>query len=97
LTKKTKEEIGALLQKRDTLASSIGGLETRQKVLQLSVENLERKKERVEQFLQLNKSQLQLVLAEALKMLKWNRPELFILSGPEQLGMILRFFFERVT
>jgi DNA-binding CsgD family transcriptional regulator len=97
LTRKTEDDIKALLQKRYSLVSLISGLEARRKELELSVENLERKKERVEQFLQLDKSQLQWVLAEALKMLKWKRPELFILSSPEQLGMILRLFFERVT
>ena len=71
--------------------SSISKLETKQKELQQRARDLKGKKDRVEQILQLNKNQLQLVLTEALKMLKWKKPELFTLSGPEQFAMLLRF------
>jgi len=67
LTRKTGNEIKGLIQKRDSLCSFIDELESRKKELLLSIENLEQKKQRVEQFLQLSKSQLQWVLAEALE------------------------------
>lgn len=92
LIRKAEDETKALLQRRNQLRQSVFALETKLEELQLAVQELEGKKERVEQFLELDKNQLELVLTEALKTLKWKKPELFTLSGPEQFVMLLRLF-----
>jgi len=92
LIKKAKNETKVLPHRRNQLRQSIFSLETKQEELELAVQDLESKKESMERFLQLDKSQLELVLTEALKALKWKRPEIFTLSGPEQFVMLLSLF-----
>ena len=41
--------------------------------------------------LQLERSQLELLLTETLVTLKEENPALFVLSGPEQVGVLVRF------
>ena len=58
---------------------------------------MEEKKQIVEQYLQLDRSTLQYVLEQALIELKDKKPTLFILSGPEQVGLLARFLFRLFT
>ena len=72
-------------------------LKNKELEFQLSVQVLESKKSRVEQFLELDESQLQGVLEQALVKLKEEKPELFIMSDSEQMGLLLSFLFRLFT
>ena len=89
LVRKAEDETKILFQKRNELRQSAFSLETKQRELQKRVQDLEDKKENVEQFLRLNKVHIEYLLTEALKMLKVERPDLFTLSGPEQFAMLI--------
>ena len=51
---------------------------------------------KVEAIINADGTLLQGSLAQALMNLKQQRPDLFILTGPEQLGMLTKLFFENV-
>ena len=97
LMKKAQDDAKALLQRRDELQRSVGGLEAKQEELLTETEMLETKTQTVEHYLQLERSQLELLLTEALVTLKGEKPELFFMSDSEQMGLLLRFLFRIFT
>jgi acid phosphatase class B len=58
--------------------------------LAFEVEYLKKEKEKLEGAIATDKYLLEQTLAQALINLKLQRPDLFILSGPEQIAMLLK-------
>jgi hypothetical protein len=65
-------------------------LQGQKTALTFEVDNLKKEKEKVEGTLRLNKFLLELTLSQALVNLKQKKPDLFTLSFPEQIGMLLK-------
>lgn len=96
LVRKAEDETKALFQRRDELGDAVKGLEDQYRTLFNSVESLKAEKEKLESIISLDKILLQSALTQALTNLKQQRPDLFILSGQEQLVMLAKLFYEKV-
>jgi predicted nucleic acid-binding Zn-ribbon protein len=96
LIKLSQSEIGILRGHEDELRKSVEALRGEQQKLSKSVKSLREEKEKLEAFLNLDKIQLQSILAQALTALKQQRPDLFILSDQEKMNMLVGEFFRRV-
>jgi predicted transcriptional regulator len=97
LVSRAQDETKALFQQRDQLNNMMKILQGQKTMLAIDVDRLKKEvdglkkeKERLEGIIILDKVLLQQTLSQALVNLKQYRPDLFTLSGPEQIGMILK-------
>jgi len=79
-----------LLRQRDELINMVKFLQGQKTSLAFEVEYLKKEKEKLEGAIATDKYLLEQTLAQALINLKLQRPDLFILSGPEQIAMLLK-------
>ncbi len=96
LIKKAESETKVLYQQRDNLRNAVKGLEEQRRTLYNDVESLKAEKEKLELIIGIDKLRLQQTLAQALTNLKMQRPDLFILSGQEQMAMLLGELLKRI-
>ena len=92
LVKKAKDESKVLFQQRDELEKIVGIVTGQKVVLSTKVLGLRKEKEKLEALINANKSELYRVLAQALTNLKQQRPDLFILTGQDQIVSLARLF-----
>jgi len=90
LVSRAQDETKALFQQRDELNSIVRALQGQKTMLATQVDGLKKEKEKLESIITADKVLLEGTLAQGLTNLKQRRPDLFTLSGPEQIGMILR-------
>lgn len=97
LVKKTQNETKVLFQRRDELQNSVKALQGQKTILSQDVEGLEKEREKLEAVINMDKVQLFGVLAQALVNLKQQRPDLFILTGQDQIVSLARLFLGFIT
>ena len=90
LVVRAEDETKALFQQRDELSNIVKGLQGEKRVLDFKLDYLRTEKERFEAAIRTDKILLQETLAQGLMNLKRQRPDLFTLSGPEQLARFLK-------
>lgn len=84
------DETKALFLQRNELTNLVKNLQGQKRVLGYQVDYLKTEKERLEAAIATDKTCLEQTLAQALINLKIQRPDLFTLSGPEQIAMLLK-------
>jgi DNA-binding NarL/FixJ family response regulator len=87
---RVQDETKALFHQRDELINVVKSLQGQKTSLAFGVEYLRREKGRFEAAIVIDKARLEGTLAQALMNLKIQRPDLFTLSGPEQIAMLLK-------
>ena len=97
LVSKAEDESKVLFQQRDDLKRILGILQGQKALLSTEVVGLRKEKEKLEAIINSDKSELQGVLAQALFNLKQKRPDLFILTGQDQMVSLVRLFLGFIT
>lgn len=98
LAARAEDETKALFQQRDELNNIVKKLEGEKRSLSFELDCLKKEKERVEAVIRadkaFDKALVQETLTQGLMNLKQQRPDLFTLSGPEQIAMLLKAFLK---
>ncbi|MGA2768176.1 MAG: hypothetical protein ABSF24_07675 [Candidatus Bathyarchaeia archaeon] len=94
LVTRAQDETKALFHQRDELINIVKFLQGEKASLAFEVEYLRKERARLEAAIATDKARLEETLAQALKNLKIQRPDLFTLSGPEQIAMLLKVFLK---
>lgn len=97
LVKKAEDESKVLFQQRDELKRIVGILKGQKTSLTNEVTGLRKEKEKLEAIINSDKIELQRVLAQALMGLKQKRPDLFLLTGQDQMISLARLIFNLIT
>ena len=84
----TKNQLPLLIRDRDRLTQEIAQLTQRKNLLSENISGLQVRRGDLSKALQFDESALQARLSKALPELKQKRPELFYISGEEQLAKI---------
>jgi IS30 family transposase len=92
LVNKAEDESKVLFKQRDELKMIVGRLHGQKRSLTAEVVGLRKEKEKLETVINANKSELYGVLAQALMNLKLQRPDLFYLTGQDQMVSLVRLF-----
>jgi IS30 family transposase len=96
LKNKAENETKTLFEQRDTLRSQVFELQRKKSELSAPVESLEKRKQKVEDFLKLNEAWIRFTLITALTKLRRERPELFILNEQEQSSLLIGLLFKMI-
>lgn len=96
LIRKAEDETKALLKQRDQLSGQVNALTEKQQALIRDLEALREEKRKLEALIRIDKALLQNTLTQALTSLKMQRPDLFTLSGQDQIAMLTKLFFENI-
>jgi len=96
LKNKAENETRILFQQRDRLGFEVSELQRKHTELVDAIDILEKRKSRVEGFLDLDQSLLRLVLTQSLTRLKQERPDLFVMSEKEQINTLATLFLKRL-
>ena len=91
---RVQDETKALFQQRDELNRIVMGLQGQKTVVSYELDRLRTEKERLEATIRTDRGLLQETLTQGLMNLKQQRPDLFTLSGPEQIAMLLKAFLK---
>ena len=97
LVKKAEDETEVLFQQRDELKNTVDTLQGQKTLLANEVTGLRKEKEKLEATINMDKIQLFGVLAQALVNLKQQRPDLFILTGQDQMVSLVRLIWGFIT
>ena len=97
LVKRTENETRVLFQQRDELQNSVKALRGQKTILAQEVTGLKKEREKLEATINMDKIQLYGVLAQALVNLKQQRPNLFTLTGQDQIVSLARLFLGFIT
>jgi hypothetical protein len=92
LVNKAESESKILFQQRDGLKRIVWALQGQKTSLTTEVAGLKKEKEKLEASINTDKILLHGVLAKALMNLKQRRPDLFYLTGQDQLVSLVRLF-----
>lgn len=87
---RVQDETKALFQQRDELNRIVKDLQGQKTVVSYELDRLRTEKERLEATIRTDRGLLQETLTQGLMNLKQQRPDLFTLSGPEQIAMLLK-------
>jgi DNA polymerase III delta prime subunit len=96
LVKKAEDETKFLFRQRDELSNVVRNLQATKTTLAYQVDGLEKEKEKLEAFINVDKLLLQQTLSQALSTLKQQRPDLFVLTQQDQMASLIRFFFNNI-
>ena len=94
LVARVEDETKVLFQQRDELNKILTKLQGEKRVLDFKLDYLKTEKERLEAAIRTDKGLLQETLTQGLMNLKQQRTDLFTLSGPEQIAMLLKAFLK---
>jgi len=97
LVKKAENETKVLFQQRNELKSIVDTLQGQKTLLADEVAGLNQEKEKLEATINVDKIQLYGVLAQALVNLKQQRPDLFILTGQDQMASLVRLIWGLIS
>lgn len=89
LVTRAEDETKALFQQRDELSSMVRSLQGKKTTLTCEVDDLRKEKEKLETFITADRLLLQQTLSQALLNLKQQRPDLFMITGEEQMARLL--------
>jgi predicted transcriptional regulator len=90
LITRAEDETKILFQQRDELVNMVKSFQGQKTSLAFEMEYLRKEKGRLGAAIATDKTRLKETLAQALINLKFQRPDLFTLSGPEQIAMLLK-------
>jgi predicted transcriptional regulator len=85
----TQNQLPFLIKDRDQIKREISQLTERRNQLSINVSGLRFRREELSKALQIDKATLQDRLSKALLDLKQKRPDLFIISGEEQIAKLM--------
>lgn len=94
LAGRAEDETKALFQQRDELSNTVRGLQGEKRALVFEIDCLKGERERLEAAITAARNCLQETLAQRLITLKQQRPDLFTLSGPEQIAILIKAFLK---
>ena len=97
LVKKTENETKVLFQQRDELQNSVKALQGQKTILAQEVTGPKKEREKLEATINVDKTQLYGVLAQTLTNLKQQRPDLFNLTGQDQIVSLARLLLGFIT
>ena len=97
LVSKTENESKVLFQQRDQLRNAVWNLQGQKGLLVQEITNLRKEKEKIKAMINTDKILLQNILAQSLMNLKQQRPDLFVLTGQDQLISLARLLFRFLT
>jgi len=97
LVRKAEDETKLLFKQRDQLREIVTTLQGKKILLNQEVDGLRKKKEKLESIIYFDKNLLQKTLSQALVHLKQKKPDLFILTGQDQIVSIIRLFQNVIT
>ena len=97
LVNKAEDESKVLFQQRDELKRNVGILQRQKMMLAVELDYHRKEKEKLETIINKDKMLLQGVLAQGLMNLKQRRPDLFILTGQDQMVSLARLFLGLIT
>jgi hypothetical protein len=92
LAARTKSEFKFLFQQKDELSNAIKSLQSQKTTLVYAVNDL--KKEKLEEAIKTDRTLIEQILTQILIKLKVQRPDLFVLSCPEQIAMLLKLILK---
>jgi DNA-binding protein Fis len=94
LVSRVQDETKALLQQRDELNNVVKNLQGQKRVLAYELDHLKIEKEKLEAVIAAARNCLQETLAQRLMSLKQQRPDLFTITGEEQMARLLEQFLK---
>jgi hypothetical protein len=94
LVVRAEDETKALFQQRDDLGNALKMLQGQKTALSYETDILKKEKQKLEAIVYMDRILLENALAQGLMNLKQQRPDLFTLSGPEQIAMLLKVFLK---
>jgi IS30 family transposase len=97
LIRKTEDEVKVLFKRRDELRSEVEALNKRREALAQDLDKLKAERDKLELIINVDRKLLHNTLAQALTNLKMQRPELFILSGQEQMVALIGEFLKHIS
>lgn len=95
--RQAQDETNTLLQRRDQLRDEANPLQEQQKELSSNVEKLRSEKQVLQTAVNIDKILLQRTLTQPLAVLKDQRPDLFALSQADQIGILAKWFLDRIS
>ena len=90
LAARAQDETKILFQQRDTLSNTVKALQGQKTTLVMETDNLKKEKGKLETIIYGDKIQLQEILAQALMNLKQRNPELFYMTGQDQIVSLVK-------
>ena len=97
LVRKAEDETRVLFRQRDELKNLVTTLQGQKTLLAQEVNGLRKEKEKLEVAINVDRTRLYDVLAQALVNLKLQRPDLFTLTGQDQIALLARLFLGFIT
>jgi transposase len=97
LITRAKDETKVMLQQRDDLRNMLKTLEGQKTTLAYEVDGLKKEKQKLESVINSDKSLLQTVLAQGLMNLKQQKPDLFTITGEEQMTRLVAQFLKGIV
>ena len=97
LVTKAEDESKDLFQQRDELKRIVGSLHWQKTLVSTEVNRLKNEKEKLEALINADKTLIQGILSQALMNLKQQRPDLFILTGQDQMVSLARLFLDFIN
>ena len=97
LVRKAKDETKILFKQRDQLKEIVTTLQSKKILLTQEIDNLKREKEKLESIIYADKILLQQTIRQALENLKQQRPDLFYLTGQDQIVSLTRLFLQFIN
>jgi len=97
LFRKAEDETKLLFRQRDQLKETVTYLKGKKILLAHEINGLKKEKEKVEAIIYSDKNLLEQTLSQALTNLKLQRPDLFILTGQEQIVALIKLFFHFIA
>jgi len=94
LVVKAEDETKVLFQQRDDLRNALKTLQEQKTSLAYETDILKKEKQKLEAIIYMDRILLENALAQGLMNLKQQRPDLFTLSGPEQIAMLLKMILK---
>ena len=93
LVRKTEDETKLLFKQRDQLKEIVTNIQDKKILLAQKIESLKKEKDKLESIIYAEKVILEQTLSQALANLKQRRPDLFTLTGQDQIAALITLFF----
>ncbi len=89
-----EDESKVLFQQRDDLRNALKTLQGQKTALVYELESLKKEKQKLEAIIYMDRIHLENALTQGLMNLKQQRPDLFTLSSPEQIAILLKMLLK---
>jgi len=96
LVARAEDETKALFQQRDDLRNALNTLQGQKTALSYETDILKKEKQKLEAIIYMDRTHLENALAQGLMNLKQQRPDLFTISGEEQIARLVGAFLKNI-